>query len=57
MTRLPTIGETTIQEEGGQLKTISGPAMPPITTLYPSAKESVPFSNCFIATSVGCIQL
>lgn len=31
-----------------QLTPISGPPMPPPLTLYPGAKESVPFSNCFI---------
>jgi len=34
----------------GTLVPMSGPAMPPLLTLYPGAKESVPFSNCFIVS-------
>jgi hypothetical protein len=29
---------------------LSGPPMPPPLTLNPGAKESVPFSNCFIVS-------
>lgn len=30
--------------------------MPPIVTLYPGAKESVPFSNCFIFDPINMLN-
>lgn len=42
------VGDTGVASQGDRLTPFSGPAMPPSLTLYPGAKESVPFSNCFI---------
>jgi len=52
-----TIGGTTIQGEGGRLNAMSGPAMPPPLTLFPGAKESVPFSNCFITEPSNLLKV
>ncbi len=52
-----TIGETAIQGKDGQFSAMSGPSMPPTMTLYPGAKESIPFSNCFITEPSNLLKV
>jgi hypothetical protein len=51
------IGGTTIQGEDEQFHAISGLPMPQPLTLFPGAKESVPFSNCFITEPSNLLKV